>query len=79
MSMPSGPYTISAAFDGKLRESTRCNPASAVCLADDWAEEGGSDIQIAGADGLSRSTSYIRDNLTLRKLVIRRQREAWTP
>lgn len=71
--MLSIPYTISAAYRGKPRTATRCNPASAQCLADDWAEEGCSDIRIADRDGVSHAPERFRANLPLRRRIEQRR------
>ncbi len=49
------PYTISASNQGKPRKATRNNASSAMCLADDWAEKGSSDIWITDVNGVVRS------------------------
>lgn len=77
MSPPAIPFTISAAFQGRPRSATRCNPASAMCLADDWAEGGCSDIRIADRDGVSYSPDGFRANLPLRKRVERLRHGMW--
>lgn len=67
------PYTITAACEGRLRTATRCNAASAQCVADDWAEEGCSDIRIADRDGVSHAPDRFRANLPLRRRVEQRR------
>ncbi|WP_156383995.1 hypothetical protein [Methylobacterium sp. Leaf456] len=58
--------------------ATRCNPASAMCLADDWAEVGCSDIRIADRDGIPHSPASFRAKLPLRKRIERRRLGLWT-
>lgn len=73
------PHTVSASINGKLREATRLLPASAMCLADNWAEEGYIDIQITDQFGVAYSPENFRARLPIRKLIIRRQRGALAP
>lgn len=79
MSATTNPFTISAALHGKPRTATRCNPASAMCLADDWAEIGCSDIRIADRQGIPHSPDSFRAKLPLRQRVERRRLGLWIP
>lgn len=67
------PYTITAVLGGKSRTATRCSAASAQCVADDWAEEGCSDIRIADRDGTVHAPDRFRANLPLRKRIEQRR------
>ena len=79
MSDQAMPFTISAALHGMPRTATRCNPASATCLADDWAEDGCSDIRIADREGIPHSPASFRSKLPLRRRIERRRLELWMP
>lgn len=73
------PFVIQANLGKAPREETRHNAASAMCLADDWAEDGYSNIRITDQDGVARSPESFRARLPLRKLAIQRQREMRAP
>ncbi len=79
MSSSAIPFTISAALNGQRRTATRCNPASAMCLADDWAEIGCSDIRIADREGIAHSPASFRAKLPLCRRIERRRLGLWTP
>lgn len=79
MSPSTIPFKISAACGGEPRTATRCNPASAMCLADDWAEDGCSDIRIEDQHGVRHSPDSFRANLPLRKRVERLRLGIWIP
>jgi hypothetical protein len=66
MSGTASRFTISAFCEQGYIQATRCNRASAMCLADDWAESGFSDIQITSPDGVNRSPALFRAGLTAR-------------
>lgn len=78
MSGTASRFTISAFCEQGYIQATRCNRASAMCLADDWAESGFSDIQITSPDGVTRSPDLFRAGLPLVALVSRRRRKTQT-
>ncbi len=77
MSPQTIPFTISADLHGQPRRATRCNPASAMCLADDWAEDGCSDIRIADRQGIRHSPDAFRAKLPLRRRIEQRRLGMW--
>lgn len=61
-------FTVSANYQGHHMEARRSLAASAMCLADDWANRGYADIQITDGAGVIMSRERFRSTM----LVVRR-------
>lgn len=73
MSHGSCPFVILAGTgEGAVRQH-RLNPASAMCLADAWAEARYENVRIVDPEGVERDRSQFRETL---KLVQRMKRRA---
>lgn len=69
MSTSTMTYTISAVFKGEPQTATRNNPASAMCVADDWTRAGYSLITITDRSGASHAPDQFRARLPIRQLI----------
>lgn len=65
------PFTISGHYRGIVQAETRSSAASAMCLADDWAEFDWQDIKITDGAGVVRTPDEFRANLRLVKRLKR--------
>jgi hypothetical protein len=61
-------FTVSANYRGHHKEAMRSLAASAMCLADDWANKGYADIRITDGIGVTMSRERFRSTM----LVVRR-------
>lgn len=75
MSKTVSPFTITAERQGKARSAKRCNAASAMCVADDWAELGWRNIKIIDGMGTVQDRTEFRANLPLVKRLALRQHD----
>lgn len=71
MSYNAQPFTISADSGDGPRSATRHQAASAMCLADDWAEAGCWNVQVTDSKGVARDRQQFRATLPLAKWVRR--------
>lgn len=65
MSLNPSRFVISAQCQGGLREATRNLAASAMCLADDWAEDGCACVRVTDARGVVRDREQFRMTMLL--------------
>jgi hypothetical protein len=72
MSHCSGPFVIRADTKVGVSRQHRLNRASAMCLADAWAEAGYDNVRIIDPDGTERDRSQFRETLKLVKRMRRR-------
>lgn len=68
------PFTILADTKAGEEKQIRHNRASPMCLADDWAETGHTNIRIIDPDGTERDRRQFRETLTVVKQVRQRAR-----
>ncbi len=66
------PFIILAETENGLRQQTRRHAASAMCLADDWADAGYGNVRIVSPDGVTHTRQQFRAKLPLVKKSRRR-------
>lgn len=71
------PFTISAEDENGLRSATRRQAASAMCLADDWAEEGCTNVLVTCPDNIAHSRPQFRATLPLIRAALARRRNGF--
>lgn len=68
----SKPFVILADTADGIVKRSRHNRASAMCLADDWAEVGYTNVRIVNQDGLEQNRRQFWETLLLVRLARRR-------
>ncbi|MFG5120206.1 hypothetical protein [Methylorubrum sp. POS3] len=72
MSYCAQPFIILAETGAELLRQTRHQAASAMCLADDWAEAGYRNVRIVNGAGAEQDRRQFRETLTLVKQARKR-------
>ncbi len=72
MSHGSRPFIILADTEAGTARQLRLDRASAMCLADAWAEAGYENVRIVDSDGAERDRNQFRETLKIVKRMRRR-------